>query len=432
MSGGDSDDVTVLDPPQLADNDVNGMILAVARDNPAAALKFRVTTPSIVAKQKKAQEHQEKRASTRRKPEANAEGSRSNKAKKAESDDEEAIPSITYYINIPKLSVPARTKRGSKATEDDILQKGPFSLRATDSYEKRLSAIATELPCREENINESKILWKPKKPKNADKLPLSKAKGYKEMVKEMRVKKDDVRTVYLFMPPPMKLVDDELPWDTDEALVPKFDYSELEPTGFSDTIEQQKITFNKATKAERAKLEETYPIGNYPNFPHLRVYFDPQTKFYYELNATRLALALPLTPAPALSATPAPTHSLSDLLFASLLSQSGGGGGLRLLFPQLNTSLPAASQPSAPHLPRTAPPSPVKRHNVTLERFCDSYGIDEGNAALLREVGFCPGDPTDPTVDDELKKMGFTIFSWRRIHAANIHFKADLANGHFE
>ncbi|KAJ7079194.1 hypothetical protein C8R44DRAFT_754705 [Mycena epipterygia] len=427
MSGGDSDDVTVLDPPQLADNDVNGMILAFARDNPAA-------------KQKKAQEHQEKRASTRRKPEANAEGSRSKKAKKAESDDKEAIPSITYYINIPKLSVPARTKQ---------------------------------------NINKSKILWKPKKPKNADKFPLSKAKGYKEMVKEMRVKKDDVRTVYLFMPPPMKLVDDELPWDTDEALVPKFDYSELEPTGVSDTIEQQKITFNKATKSERAKLEETYPIGNYPNFPHLRVYFDPQTKFYYELNATRLGIwssamqaqkktdehtppaskffdadqrikvipaihiptthtpalpapALPLTPAPALSATPAPTHSLSDLLFASLLSQSGGGGGLRLLFPQLNTSLPAASQPSAPHLPRTAPPSPVKRHNVTLERFCDSYGIDEGNAALLREVGFRPGDPTDPTVDDELKKMGFTIFSWRRIHAANIRFKADLANGHFE
>ncbi|KAJ7110691.1 hypothetical protein C8R44DRAFT_743147 [Mycena epipterygia] len=278
MSGGDSDDVTVLDPPQLADNDVNGMILAVARDNPAAALKFRVTTPSIVAKQKKAQEHQEKRASTRRKPEANAEGSRSKKAKKAESDDEEAIPSITYYINIPKLSVPARTKRGSKATEDDILQKGPFSLRATDSYEKRLSAIATELPCREENINESKILWKPKKPKNA------RTNSCSAKQKEMRVKKDDVRTAYLFMPPPMKLVDDELPWDTDEALVPKFDYSELEPTGVSDTIEQQKL------QKPNAELEETYPIGNYPNFPHLRVYFDPQTKLYYELNATHLGI----------------------------------------------------------------------------------------------------------------------------------------------
>ncbi|KAJ7757869.1 hypothetical protein B0H14DRAFT_2634821 [Mycena olivaceomarginata] len=61
-----------------------------------------------------------------------------------------------------------------------------------------------------------------------------------------------------------------------------------QPTGAGDSIEQQKISFHIATKDERAKLEEKYPIGNYANFPNRRVYLDITIGFYYELNATRL------------------------------------------------------------------------------------------------------------------------------------------------
>jgi hypothetical protein len=49
----------------------------------------------------------------------------------------------------------------------------------------------------------------------------------------------------------------------------------------------QQQSFNKATKDERAKLEEKYPVGNYPQFPDLRVYRDARTGFYYELNTMR-------------------------------------------------------------------------------------------------------------------------------------------------
>jgi hypothetical protein len=47
-------------------------------------------------------------------------------------------------------------------------------------------------------------------------------------------------------------------------------------------------------------------------------------------------------------------------------------------------------------------------------------------------VGFRPGDRTEDTLDDELKKMDFTFFSWKRIHGANLRFKADLATGTYD
>jgi hypothetical protein len=64
--------------------------------------------------------------------------------------------------------------------------------------------MAAELPCRKENINETKITWKPKKPKNGEKLPLGKDTGYKAMVTEMEGKAPEGRVVLLFMLPPTK------------------------------------------------------------------------------------------------------------------------------------------------------------------------------------------------------------------------------------
>ncbi|KAJ7873625.1 hypothetical protein B0H14DRAFT_3438192 [Mycena olivaceomarginata] len=255
---------------------------------------------------------------------------------------------------------------------------------------------------------------------------------------------------------------------------PSFDYSELEPTLPSDSIIAQKQSFNKATKDERAKLEEKYPVGNYPQFPDLRVYCDTSTSFYYELNTTRSgvwasamaqgktdentppvskffdanqriktvpAVVAAPAPAPAIPAIPtAPavagsSLSITDLLFASLLSQPGSGG-LAALILGLNPVPSAAPAPvppanSAPHS-RSAPSSPVKRHTVSLAQFAENYNLEDGDAALLVEVGFRPGDPTEATLDEELKKIGFTFFSWKRIHNANVRFKADLAAGKYD
>ncbi|KAJ7906108.1 hypothetical protein B0H13DRAFT_2274196, partial [Mycena leptocephala] len=422
-SDSDSDIIALDGPTGYADNDVNAMILATAREHPDAARKFLVKTPALMEKQAKAQQQRERRAekkraeNSKRKHDSDCEDdkpkAKKSKGKKKSSDD--PPQTITYYINIPKPPPITSKKRGTKASEDDTLQKGPFSLPISEPYSTLLSAIASELPCRVENINQSKITWKPKKPKNGNKLPLGKDTGYEAMVTEMEGKAPESRVVLLYMPPPTKPMEEEMPWDNNNEPEPAFDYSQLEPTGASDSIMQQKESFNKATKEERTKLEEKYPIGKYPNFPDRRVYFDTQTGFYFELNATRLGIwssaiaqgradenkppvsqffdekqrikAIP--PAPAAAATPAvPTPgaihgipavagaslSFSDLLLASIISQNNGGG-IAALLPGLNFGLPTAPPsippPNAiPHL-RSAPPSPVKRHTITTERFCE-------------------------------------------------------------
>ncbi|KAJ7926487.1 hypothetical protein B0H13DRAFT_1862320 [Mycena leptocephala] len=427
MNSGDSDDdVIAMGAPQdYDDDDVDGMIRAVAAEHPEAARKFLVKTPALMEKQSKALQTKAKRGAKRKSSsdldsESGSKAKPKSKKKKSDDSDVHEPPlSITYYISIPKLPPVTSKKRGngSKAADDDAIQKGPFSLPISQPYSALLSAIATALPCRQENINESKIVWKPKKPKNAEKLPLGKAAGYKVMITEMEEKAPGSRQVLLYMPAPAKPMEDETLWETNGSPEPTFDYSELEPTLPSDSIFAQKENFNKATKDVRAKLEERYPIGKYPQFPDRRVYHDPKTGFYYELNSTRLGIWLKVTqmkrhpvskffdanqriktiptlpvgasaptiPAPAVPSAPTvagPALSFSDLLVASMFSQS-----------------------SAPlRQPRSAPPSPVKRHTVSVDQFAEKYNLEDGDVALLKEVGFRPGDPTEATLDEELKR----------------------------
>ncbi|KAJ7732881.1 hypothetical protein B0H16DRAFT_1468392 [Mycena metata] len=441
------------------DNDVNGMIQAVMRENPEAARKFLVHTPAIMAKKAESR-------GTKRKNALNDDGPSKPKGKGKkktldDSDVDELPPSITYYIFIPKLIPVTSSKRcRSKVVEEDkFIQRGPFTIPMVAPYSELLHAIAAALPCPSENILETQILWKPKKPKNAEK---------------MEDKAPSARQILLYMPAPAKPLEETLSWDTDNVPPPAFDFSELVPVGASDSVQQQKIAFNKATKDHREELEETYPIGNHPSFPQLRVFKQPKAGFLFELNNSRMgvwsagmgagtadvttlpdsrffdaaqrikivpvtpatpapvpALALAPPPAPAV-APPQPSTSLTDVLLATLLTQNGGGGGgvLGALFPHLNLPAPAAPPPLIPQS-RTAPPSPVKQHSVTLEIFCTNYGIDETQYTLLKDVGFLPGDQTDSALSEDLRSAGFTLFGWKRIHNANLRFKTDLAAGRF-
>ncbi|KAJ7270383.1 hypothetical protein C8J57DRAFT_1508422 [Mycena rebaudengoi] len=80
----------------------------------------------------------------------------------------------------------------------------------------------------------------------------------------------------------------------------------------------------------------------------------------------------------------------------------------------------------------SAPPLPIKRHKIQTEQFCEMYNIDDVTCARLKSVGFRPGDPTEPKADDDLKEAGFDLFTWKRVHAANLRFKAELAAGTFD
>lgn len=152
------------------------------------------------------------------------------------------------------------------------------------------------------------------------------------------------------------------------------------------------------------------------------------------------AIAAPAAPVPAAPMAAAPTPvvapvaaplSISDLLIASLLSHNGGLAGF---FPNIQQAAPQRPRTPVPAqaYSRTALPSPIKRHSVTTDQFCERYEIDGPDCALLKQIGFKPGDLTDAKLDEDLKDAGFTIFSWKRVHLANLRFKADLSAGVFD
>ncbi|KAJ6559664.1 hypothetical protein B0H19DRAFT_1145583 [Mycena capillaripes] len=375
-----------------------------------------------------------------------------------------------FLVSTPALEKDRSEKRQAKrptSQKPSGSRERPFTIIANDKYPQFLAKLAAALPCFPEHIHEQKMMWKPIKPGNASFLPLGGLNGYKVMVASAADRKPAERIVVLQMPTPVQPMEEEMPWVTAAATdekPPRFDYTELEPSGPSDSILQQQQSFNKATKDERAILEDTYCIGNYPHIdPNKRIYHDPESGFYFELNNSRMAVwcsamvrnnilprrkppldshvfdsnqriqnigNAPAAPAPAVNASPAvppatatPSLSMSDIFMASLFSQSGGAG-FAALFPNLNPATPApAPAPSVdPPQPRTAPPSPVKRHHVTVERFCEVYDIDALDCARLQE----------PKLDDDLNEAGFSIFGWKCIHAANVRFKGDLGAGKFD
>ncbi|KAJ7939824.1 hypothetical protein B0H13DRAFT_1850587 [Mycena leptocephala] len=386
-----------------------GMIRAVAAENPegvvnlhsfegiadlfysSAVRKFLVKTPELMRKQSKAKE----KKGTKGKPDTDEHDenkkSTKGKKKKVESDDDEPPPSITYYIFIPKTPAITSKKRssGSKSADDDSIQRGPFTLPMSKPYSSLLSAISTALPCLPENINESKITWKPKQnhkiqshrtPRN---FRLGKRKDTRQCLRRWR-------TRVALEPCCCTCRRPRNPW--------KMRRRGTRPTihllTFSSDLMVKQASFNQATKEHRAKLEETYPVGQPPQFPGRRVYFDAATGFYFEINSTRLgvwssamaqgktdekrppssnffdanqrikcvpAVAVPAVPAapvipavaPAVPATPA-IPFVADLLLASISTQGSGGGDLASFFPQLN---PAVLPPAA-----AAPPPPEPRN----------------------------------------------------------------------
>jgi hypothetical protein len=91
-----------------------------------------------------------------------------NRSKQTADAEEASLPvSITIYVFTPKkASVP--TARMRKAPPTELLQEGPFVISSTDTY----------IHCLRENIHETKIEWKPKKPQNVLKLTLGKSTGH--------------------------------------------------------------------------------------------------------------------------------------------------------------------------------------------------------------------------------------------------------------
>jgi len=172
----------------------------------------------------------------------------------------------------------------------------------------------------------------------------------------------------------------------------------------------------------------------------------PMDSHFFNVNQCRKnSFGRPSTPVSAVPATLSNSPvaataglSISDIFIASLLFQLGGLCGLLLNLSTVlqGSSARLTSHPSSPTLsngrPCTAPSSPIRQHSITIEKFYELYNIDDVDCERLKDVGFRPGDGTEPRADDDLKEVGFTISGWKCIHQANLRFKADLSAGVFD
>ncbi|KAJ7920331.1 hypothetical protein B0H13DRAFT_1987146 [Mycena leptocephala] len=291
----------------------------------------------------------------------------------------EATRNITYYINIPKPP-PLTTRSVARRRQTMIAFKKDLfpSLLLNPTLLSCLPWLPN-FPVAKRTSTNQKYL-ETEKTKEREKLPLGKNTGYQAMVTEMEGKAPEGRVVLLFMPPPTKPMEEATPWETNDEPVPSFDYTQLEPTGAADSVAQQK---------EHTKLEEKYTIGNYPNFPDRR------------LNALRLGIWASAMAQGTTDENKPPTSKFFDAnqCIKTIPSVAVPAPAPAVLAPPALPALPApapASNP-VPHL-RSTPPSPVKHHTVPLDRFCEIYALDAADVALLKSVGFRPGDHTGPTM----------------------------------
>ncbi|KAJ7732251.1 hypothetical protein DFH07DRAFT_781026 [Mycena maculata] len=280
-----STDIDELD----SDSDIMpvGQMIQSVSDQPAAARKFLVTNPTIIAKQL-LKDKEKKKCKQRMEDNQDTTSTKKHKACKtkpanvdSDNDNDKNVP-FKVYVTILKPPLPTSNRKPVRKPvsekDDDFVQRSPFKLNTMDSYLYFLPKLAEALPYRIDNIHQSKMKWKPQKPTNSKLLPVGGEDGYEAIQDAMREKTKE-RVIFINMPAPAAPMDEPnvltgiQAWDTgvEQKPAPTFDYSELEREESLSLFQQQKTTFNDAIKSEKEKLEDEYPIGNCPLFPHLSV-----------------------------------------------------------------------------------------------------------------------------------------------------------------
>ncbi|KAJ3832381.1 hypothetical protein F5878DRAFT_666626 [Lentinula raphanica] len=301
-------------------------------------------------------------------------------------------------------------------------------------------------------------------PKNSSELPVGNAAAFKAMLQSFSKKKSSSNmSIWVRLDKP--IYHDEAFWDTGEGISDQhFDYSTAEApdSSLTSTLGAQKASFDEASKPHLQILHETYPVGNKPVFgTNIRV-FTNSTGDSWELNDMRLNVwashmarktagvdehhppsstwfdhgnCIKITPTPSvppalppypLATTSAPVPSLPPaqpdfrdrLLDIMLLKLMGG---------DVHASLLSAT--SAP-LPPSLPTSPARLSRISLEAFCNHYGISEIDQERLAELEYRPGNPAIELLEAaEWTAVGFKCLSWAEIVNTHKRFLKDVKTG---
>ncbi|KAJ7703963.1 glycosyl hydrolase family 62-domain-containing protein [Mycena rosella] len=294
----------------LDDTNVDGMIGGLPEAQPNLN-KWMVMSPELMKQKEKSRKVKEKRQEKKRKRLLTTDNddddlpTRNNKKGKQRrnEDDEAVVLEITAFIHVmkpPPAALP-RTRTKPKA-ESLYIQRGPFKFLPDISYDAFLTLLATTLPCPIANLALNKVVWKPQTPANRGVLPLGGSFGYGVLLDTIRDRAKD-RIIIISMPAPRTPAEDAPFWATKEdeeiphaaphagpsnapdRTADVFDFAELKANSTEDSIEQQRITFDKAVGPKTEDLKDRWPI----NDEGKRIYTDDR-RFLWELNAVRLSV----------------------------------------------------------------------------------------------------------------------------------------------
>jgi len=139
--------------------------------------------------------------------------------------------------------------------------------------------------------------------------------------------------------------------------------------------------------------------------------------------------------APPSSGPPAFADMIQLLLLRQLQQQQQFANmPLRYPSPRPHPSGSHAAYIPSPHA-RTfiasGPLSPTKVPRISLEQFCDHYGILDENKVHLMKLGYIPGNRNIKTLDraDWKDDAGFPTLTWQSILETHDRFLADIKDG---
>ncbi|KAJ7340566.1 hypothetical protein DFH08DRAFT_811783 [Mycena albidolilacea] len=265
LSSSDSDD-------GIADDDVDGMIKKMVEDNPQLFIsthlvsisinKFMVMSPELMKQKENNRKAKERRLKKKKckaaeKVDDNDSAPTSKRAKRGKvkvelEDDLDSPTEFTGYIHVlkPLPALPPPKSRSAKSKpEVQYISCGLFNFDSNCSFDLFVTILATFLPCAPSHIVLEKTEWKSRTPANHPPLPLM----WQDWIQG-----------------PRKPAADALLWDTNDndnngnkvEAGPSngvFDYTKLEARTTEESVNEQKISFDRSVAPYVEELKERWP-----------------------------------------------------------------------------------------------------------------------------------------------------------------------------
>ncbi|KAJ7358077.1 hypothetical protein DFH08DRAFT_801926 [Mycena albidolilacea] len=427
LSSSESDD-------SVADDDVDGMIKKMVENNP----QFNKFMELMKQKEnnQKAKERRLEKKKCKAAEKADDDDSaptpkwaKNGKAKAELEDDSDPPTELTGYIHVLKpLPALPPLKSCSMKSKPEIpyISRGPFNFDSNCSFDLFVTILATSLPCAPSHIVLEKTEWKLQTPANHPPLPLGSEIGFKVLLEQICTSCDKI--VIISMPGPRKPAADAPFWDTNDdndgnkaEAGPSdgvFDYTELKARTTEESVNEQKMSFDRSVAPYVEELKERWP----ENGAGKQIYMD-ELGYQWELNTIWLSIWVSHIAWKTATLDKAPLSSQFDI---NLL--------LPILHQQQQHQFAPQAVPHVPQIPNKSPipsalPSPVKLNHryVSLVEFCDHYAISQ-HFDHLQRLEYKPGDHEIVGLgcDDWQEFAGISKLAWNKVLLMHKQFLTDI------